>query len=306
MVKVNKMRKNAAAIRESLPDRIFLFILYVALSIIGLVFLYPMYYVVIASISSPFAIYRGEVILWPVSVTFEGYKEIFADTTIWRGYANSIFYTVFGTLTSLAATLPAGYALSRKDLSGRNVIMFFITFTMFFSGGLVPTYLMVRQLGIVNTIWAVLLVNAVSAWNLILARTFFMNTIPVELWEASVLDGCNNTRFFLKVALPLSSAIVALLALYYGVGQWNSYFKELIYLDNPNMYPLQMVLRSILVKNQIPPTMLSDFETLALKQQMTDLLKYGLMLVASLPVFIAYPFVQRYFIKGVMVGSLKG
>ncbi len=294
------------AIRESLHDRVFLLFTYLILAVMGLLFLYPMYFVVIASVSSPAAIYRGEVVFWPVNFTLEGYKEIFADTVIWRGYANTIFYTVVGTLISLFITLPAGYALSRKDLVGRNFFTLFFSFTMFFSGGIIPTYLVVRALGLIDTVWAVLITAAVSTWNLILARTFFASTIPLELLEAAMLDGCSNTRFFLQVAIPLSGAMVAILALYYAVGQWNSYFKEMIYLYDNALYPLQLVLRSILVKNQMPPTMLSDFETKAMKQQMADLLKYGLMLVACLPVFIAYPFVQRFFVKGVMIGSLKG
>lgn len=298
--------KQRTAIRETTQDRIFLACTYLLLAVMGLLFLYPMYFIVIASFSSPAAIYRGEVILWPVGFSMDGYKEIFADSVIWRGYANTIFYTVGGTLISLLITLPAGYALSRKDLQGRYFLTFFFSFTMFFSGGIIPTYLVVRSLGFIDTVWAVLLTAAVSTWNLILARTFFAANIPEELLEAAMLDGCSNTRFFVQVALPLSGAMVAILALYYAVGQWNSYFKEMIYLYDNDLYPLQLVLRSILVKNQMPPTMLSDFETKAKKQQMADLLKYGLMLVACLPVFIAYPFVQRFFVKGVMIGSIKG
>lgn len=294
------------SIRETMADRVFLFFTYVLLAVLGLIFLYPMYFIVIASISSPAAIYRGQVILLPVGVTLEGYKEIFADTVVWRGYANTFFYTFVGTLISLVITLPAAYSLSRKDLKGRNVLMFLFSFTMFFSGGLIPTYLVVRSLGFIDTVWAVLLTAAVSTWNLILARTFFAASIPDALLEAAMLDGCSNTRFFVGIALPLSGSLIAILALYYAVGQWNSYFKEMIYLYDDKLYPLQLVLRNILVKNQMPPTMLSDFETKAAKQQMADLLKYGLMLVASLPVFIAYPFVQRFFVKGVMIGSIKG
>ncbi len=293
-------------VRESMEDRAFMAVTVVLLIAMLLVFAYPLYFVLIASISNPFAIYQGRVILYPVGILFDGYREIFSDSTIWQGYLNSILYTVGGILISLGATLPGAYALSRKDLVGRNIIMFFITLTMFFGGGLVPTFLVVQSLGLLNSPWAVLLTAAVSAWNLIIARTFFSQSIPDELLEAAQIDGCSNTRFFVSIVLPVSSALIAIMALYYGVSQWNSYFKELIYLDNRALYPLQLVLRNILVRNQLPPNMLSDFELAAKKQQMADLVKYGLIVVSSLPVMIAYPFVQKHFTRGVLVGSIKG
>jgi len=281
-------------------------LLYILLVCCVAVFVYPLYFVIIASFSEPATIYRGEVLFWPKEVMLDGYEQIFADSTIWIGYRNSIFYTVAGTLISLGATLPAAYALSRKDLVGRRIFMFFITVTMFFSGGLIPTYLVVEKLQLVDTVWAVLLTAAVSAWNLVLARTFFETTIPSELLEAAQIDGCNNTRFFLRVVLPLSGSLIAIMALFYGVGQWNSYFKEMMYLSNSSRYPLQLVLRGILTKNTLPITMVSQIQGIAKKQQLADLIKYGLIVVSSIPVMVAYPFVQKYFVKGVFVGSIKG
>lgn len=293
-------------IRESRSDRLFMVLLYVLLACCVVIFVYPLYFVIIASFSEPATIYRGEVLLWPKKVMLDGYEQIFADSTIWTGYLNSIFYTVAGTLISLMATLPAAYALSRRDLVGRRVILFFITVTMFFSGGLIPTYLVVEKLHLINTIWAVLLTAAVSAWNLVLARTFFETTIPLELLEAAQIDGCNNTKFFLRIVLPLSGSLIAIMSLFYGVGQWNSYFKEMMYLSDSNRYPLQLVLRGILTKNTLPITMVGQIQGIAEKQQLADLIKYGLIVVSSIPVMVAYPFVQKYFVKGVFVGSIKG
>lgn len=298
--------KQAKRIRESRGDRLFMILLYVLLICCAAVFVYPLYFVVIASFSEPATIYRGEVILWPQKIMLNGYEQIFADATIWTGYRNSIFYTVAGTVISLALTLPAAYALSRKDLAGRRIFMFFITVTMFFGGGLIPTYLVVEKLRLVGTVWAVLLTAAVSAWNLILARTFFETSVPAELLEAAQIDGCNNTYFFLKIVLPLSGSLIAIMALFYGVGQWNSYFKEMMYLSDSKMYPLQLVLRGILTKNTLPITMVGQIQGIAEKQQLADLIKYGLIVVSSIPVMIAYPFVQKYFVKGVFVGSIKG
>ena len=298
--------KRKRRIKESRGDRLFMVLLYILLVCCVAVFVYPLYFVIIASFSEPATIYRGEVLFWPKEVMLDGYEQIFADSTIWIGYRNSIFYTVAGTLISLGATLPAAYALSRKDLVGRRIFMFFITVTMFFSGGLIPTYLVVEKLQLVDTVWAVLLTAAVSAWNLVLARTFFETTIPSELLEAAQIDGCNNTRFFLRVVLPLSGSLIAIMALFYGVGQWNSYFKEMMYLSNSSRYPLQLVLRGILTKNTLPITMVSQIQGIAKKQQLADLIKYGLIVVSSIPVMVAYPFVQKYFVKGVFVGSIKG
>ena len=219
---------------------------------------------------------------------------------------NSFYYAVLGTSINLVMTCLAAYPLSRKDLRGRNLIMGLFTFTMFFSGGLIPGFLLVSDLGMMNTVWAMVLPGAISVYNMILARTYFQSSIPVELLEASQIDGCNNTRFILKVVIPLSKPILAVLCLYYAVGHWNSYLNALLYLNDARRYPLQIVLRDILMLTQVDFSESLDTEFLLKQQEIATLMKYSLIIVASLPVLIAYPFVQKYFVKGVMIGSLKG
>ncbi len=279
---------------------------YILLSILMLIVLYPLYFIIIASISNPDLVNSGKLWIFPRELTMEGYRRIFADSSIWLGYRNTLLYTGLGTFINVVLTLTAGYALSRGDMPGRGLFMFLITFTMFFGGGLIPTYLLVKNLGMVNTIWAMVIPNAVSAFNIIITRTFFQSTIPSELLEAAVIDGCSNTRFFTRIVLPLSMPIVAVMVLFSAVGHWNSYFQALIYLKDDELYPLQIVLRNILISNDVSGNMIDDLANLSEQQRIGELMKYGIIMVASLPVLILYPFVQKYFVKGVMIGSIKG
>ena len=292
--------------KKSLVDSTFDIVNYSILGIVLLTVIYPLYFIAIASISEPNLVNSGQVWIIPKGIMFEGYERVFSDPNIMTGYRNSIFYTVFGTVINVTLTLMAGYSLSRKDLKGKNAIMLFMTFTMFFSGGLIPTYLVVKSLGMINNIWAMLIPNAVGVWNIIIARTFFQTSIPDELLEAAIIDGCTNTKFYVKIALPLSKALIAIMILFYGVGHWNAFFNALIYLRDKKLFPLQLVLRGILVDSQMLAEMVKDQDMLSEYQRLTEVIKYALIIVASLPLLIVYPFVQKYFVKGIMIGSLKG
>ncbi|NLY17526.1 MAG: carbohydrate ABC transporter permease [Clostridiaceae bacterium] len=287
-------------------DRVFNIINNICLGIVFILVVYPIYFIVIASFSDPNYVSQGNVWLVPMGANLEGYKSIFKDPVILTGYKNSIVYTSVGTFINITVTILAGYALSRKDLVGRNAFMFLFTFTMFFSGGLIPTYLVVRKLGLINKIWALVLPNALSVYYLIIARTFFISNIPEELREAAVIDGCTNTRFFVSVVLPLSKAIVSVLSLFYAVVHWNSFFNAMIYIRDEDKYPLQFILRGILLENEMRESMTQTIGDASDIQNKADMIKYGVIIVASLPVLIAYPFAQRYFIKGMMIGSIKG
>jgi putative aldouronate transport system permease protein len=291
---------------KSTADKWFDALNILVLSGFALLILYPLYFVVIASISEPDQIYAGNVWLWPKGVTLEGYRRILSDPQIWSGYGNSILYAAASALISVTLTIGAAYPLSRKDFYGRNTFMLFFVFTMFFSGGLIPTYLLVKNLGMVNTIWSVILPSAVDAFGIIIARTFFQSTIPDELREAAFMDGCRNTRFLWSVVMPLSKPIIAVLVLFAVVRQWNGFFDALIYLENEKLYPLQLVLRNILIQSQPIGDMVSDIDSLLAKQRVSELIKYGVILIAAAPLLILYPFLQRYFVKGVLIGSVKG
>lgn len=298
---VPKKRK----IRLSGADRAFNIMDYVFLTICFLIVAYPLYFIVIASISDPVDVYAGKVFLIPSRPSMDGYRRIVEYKTFFSGYRNTVVYTVVGTLINVGITIPGAYALSRKDLFGRNVIMMLITFTMIFSGGLIPTYLLVLDLGLYDTMWALILPTAVSSWNLIVARTFFQQTIPDEMLEAAQLDGASNVQFFLQVVLPLSKSILAVMVLFYAVSHWNSYFNAMIYLRDASKHPLQLVLRSILFENSLGD-MVEDAANLAAQQRLGDMIKYGIIIASSLPLLILYPFLQRYFIQGVMIGAVKG
>jgi putative aldouronate transport system permease protein len=271
---------------------------------------YPVYFVLIASISSPTLVSAGHVYLWPRGLNVEGYKYIFRDPRIMLGYRNSIIYAVGQTVISLVLTIPAAYALSRKDLMGRGFIVIFFVFTMYFNGGIIPFYIVVRRLGLVNSVWSLMLPNAVNVFNLIVARTFFSTTIPDELLESAQLDGCTNTRFFVSVVLPLSRAIIAIVVLFNVVQNWNAFFHALLFINDQAKYPLQLVLRKLLILNQLL-TGGEGLETMSpeeiqRRQFIADLLRYGIIVVAVAPLMILYPFIQRHFVRGIMVGSLKG
>lgn len=293
-------------IRDSRSDRIFTAWNVTILTLFTVSVLYPLVYIVSASISDPHAVNSGKMWLWPVQVTIEGYRTVFAYHEIVTGFLNSLFYAVVGATFSVSLTLLAAYPLSRRDLYGRGPIMVYFLIPMVFSGGMIPTYLVVHQLGLLNTRWALVIPGAVSVFQVIITRTFFQVAIPEELLEAARVDGCNDFRFFFRMVLPLSKPIIAVNALFYAVGQWNSWFNALIYLTNQHLFPLQLVLRQILILNSVDPSQVTDASLLAHQQALQDLLKYGLIVIASIPPLLAYPFVQKHFVKGMMIGSLKG
>jgi len=297
---------NQRGIKDRGGDRIFNIVNYTILLLFLLAVAYPLIYVVSASLSDPRAVISGKMWLWPVDITFEGYKAVFRNPKIVTGFRNSLFYTVSGTIISVILTLLAAYPLSRRDLKGRGIIMGLFLFTMLFNGGLIPTYLTVRSLGIINTPFAMILPAALSVYQVIITRTFFQTTIPDELLEAAHLDGSSDFRFVRDNVIPLSMPIIAVNALLYAVGQWNSFFNALIYLTNQSLFPLQLILREILIQNQMDMTNFGDVAQQMQRQNLQDLLKYALIVVASLPVLIIYPFVQKHFVRGVMIGSLKG
>lgn len=291
--------------RQSIGDKTFDIINHIVLFLILLAVLYPLYFIVIASFSDPNAVARGDVWLFPVGFNLDGYQEIFKNQDIWSGYMNSIKYTVVGTSINILLTVPAAYALSRKELVGRGFFMTMITFTMFFGGGLIPTYLLINNLGINNTMWALVLPGAISVYNLIVCRTYFSQNIPEELFEAGQVDGCTYFKFFAKVVLPISKPIVAVLVLMYAVGHWNSYFNALIYIRDRSLYPLQVILRELLIQQEAAAGF-GDAASAAEQQKLADMLKYGIIIVSSLPVLCMYPFIQKYFVKGMMIGAVKG
>lgn len=271
---------------------------------------YPLIYVVSASLSNPINVVTGKITIFPVGFTLEGYSHILNYSPIWIGYRNTIFYTSVGTIINLLVTLPAAYSLSRKDLAARQIITLYITFTMFFGGGIIPTYLVVRQLNLLNTIWALLLPVAASAWNIIIARTYYQSSIPFDLQEAAYIDGCSTFLLFRAIIIPLSKPIIAVLALFYAVFHWNSFFNALLYLSNVKLFPLQIFLRNILILDQMEELLAgADYDTIQYiiqRQHLREVMKFGIIVVSSLPVIILYPFLQKYFVKGVMIGAIKG
>ena len=297
MKKLKKMSKS---------DIVFLFIVYATVILISVIILYPLWFVIIASISDPNLVATGEVLLLPKGITFEGFKYIFRDPRIWSGYYNTIRYTVVGTMLALFITIPAGYALSRTDMKGRGIIMKLLIVTKYFSGGLIPTYLVVDALGLVNTPYVLMILGSFSVFNLILCRTYFLNTMPVELQEAAEIDGCGIFQYFMKIVIPLSKSIIAIMVLYYAVGHWNSFFNGLVYVTDSDLYPLQLILRDILITGQSVDPSTVDPESLELMKQIARTIQYGVIIVSSLPVLVLYPFVQKHFVKGVMIGSVKG
>lgn len=298
-----KMRKSN---RQSAFDIGFDVVSTLLLIVALLIVLYPLYFVLIASISDANSISLGKVILLPKNIDFVGYRRILQDNRIMNGYVNSILYTVASTVIGTITTILAGYSFSRTDLVGRKALMMVYVFTMYFSGGLIPTYLVVKDVGLLGSPWAVILMGAISVYNIIIARSFFSSSIPVDLYEAAQLDGCSNGRFFISIVVPLSKSIIAVIALYYAVAQWNGYFNALIYLSKQSQYPLQMVLREILLSSQSVQADVTDVDAIQEMQRIAATIKYGVIVVASLPMLILYPFIQKYFVKGVMIGSVKG
>ncbi|GAA3227903.1 carbohydrate ABC transporter permease [Nonomuraea helvata] len=270
--------------------------------------IYPVYFVVIASVSDPSLISTGEVWLWPKGVSFFGYGQIFDDDRIWTGYRNTLLYSVFGTALNLIVTIPAAYALSRPEFRPRRVLMLFFVFTLFFNGGLIPTYLLYRDLGLLDNWLVFVLPSAVNVYNLIIARAFFEHSLPKELFEAALIDGVSYLQYFARVALPLSKAIISVIGLYYLVQHWNDFFTGLVFVRDNSLQPLQIVLRDILLSNQAfaGGAGAGGGSGVGYDQQYADQIKYGVIVVSSLPVLVLYPFLQRYFEKGVLIGSVKG
>ncbi len=292
--------------RIPFEDRILYATVNLIIIITALIVFYPLLFVVSSAFSSPQAVSRGQVLLFPVDFSLRGFQAVFSYNNVLRSFANSVFYTIAGTAINMVMTLICAYPLSRKDCPFRNFFMGLFTFTMFFSGGLIPFYMLMARLGLVNTVWSMLLPGAISVYNMIVTRTFISSNIPTELLEASQVDGCSDTRFFFGFVLPLSKPVIAVIALFYAAGHWNAYFNAMMYLNNPSLYPLQLVLRDILIANQFNMNEMTDPALIAAYMGMQDLLKYSLIVISSVPLMIAYPFVQKHFIKGVMLGSVKG
>ena len=292
-------------VRRQGRDVVFDAILYCICTVLLLIILYPLWFIVIASFSDPSAVAGGHVWVWPVGFTLDGYDELLKQPKVWLGYRNTIAYTVVGTLIGLAVNIPAAYALSRKDLWGRKGLMGLYVFTMFFSGGLIPIFLTVQQVGLYNTFWVLVLPFSVSAYNIIVARTFFETSLPPDLWDAAQIDGCGNLRFFFTMALPLSKAVISVIALWTAVGQWNSYFNALIYIRDENLYPLQLIMRNILITNQNFAA-LGTGEAAMIAMRRANLVRYAMIIIATVPIMCVYPFIQKYFDQGVMIGAVKG
>ncbi|WP_084597889.1 carbohydrate ABC transporter permease [Micromonospora chokoriensis] len=298
-------RADAKKVREPFGDRIFLVVITLMLAVLLALVLLPLIYIVASSFSSVAAVNEGRVSFWPVEFSLKAYEVAFSNPKVLTGYYNSLIYAIFGTLISVTLTVAIAYPLSRKAFFGRNVLMTFLIFTMLFSGGLIPTYMVVQDLGMLDTRWALLIPNAIGVWQVIIARTFFAHSIPDELYEAATLDGASELRFLRSVVLPLSKPLLAVLILMYTIFQWNSYFDALVYLKDPDLFPLQIVLRELLILNQSNGGSTNLAQQLE-QQQLANVLKYALIVVSSLPVLLIYPFVARHFTKGVMVGAVKG
>ena len=292
-------------VQRTRGDKIFNFFLYLVTGILTLIALYPMYFIIIASFSSPAAVANGNVVLFPVNPTFSGYAKLMGYTSIWVGYRNTIAYTILGTLVILAVNRPAAYALSRKDLVGRRLINLIFIIPMFFSGGLIPTYMIVKDFGLVDNFWVMIIPFSVITYYVIVARTFFSNSLPDGIWEAAQIDGCGNLRFFFSFVLPLSKAIIAVIALWAAVDIWNQYFNALIYIRSDNLQPLQIILRAILINNQSMASMTTGSAAQEARE-LAELIKYAVIVVSSAPIMCMYPFVQKYFNQGVMIGAMKG
>ncbi|MDE6747733.1 MAG: carbohydrate ABC transporter permease [Lachnospiraceae bacterium] len=294
---------NVSIQRRKKNDKIFYLINLFLLSLVALIVLYPLYFIIIASISDPDAVLAGKVVLYPVDITLSGFQKIIERSDVWRGYLNTIIYTLITVVLSLVVTIPAGWALSRKTLPGKKLLMIYFIIPMFFGGGLIPFYNVMSGLHLVNTIWAIILPAILSVWNLFMTKTFFESSVPNGLIEAATIDGAGQFKIFFSIVLPLAKAIMAVMALYYAVGQWNSYFNAMIFLQDEKLYPLQLVLKEILLASE--NTTGGSGETILEQYRLANQLKYASVIVSSLPVLCLYPFVQKYFAQGAMIGSLK-
>lgn len=294
--------------RQSLSDMLFDIVNTMFLVITAVIIFYPLYFIVLASVSDPVLVGSGKVILWPKEITLDGYRMVLRNNEIWRGYFNTIMYTLTGTFLNVSITLMAGFAVSVKYLPGRKVITLFFVFTAYFSGGLIPLFIVVQRLGLYNSPAVLVILGAISVFNLIITRSFFEATVSQELLDAALVDGCRIDLFFFKIVLPLSKALITVLILYYGINHWNNYFNALIFLKDRKYFPLQIILREILLLQQLlenSPEYVSD-PALMDKIFKTELLKYAVILISIAPAMIVYPFLQKHFVKGVMIGAIKG
>lgn len=298
------VEEKQAALAESRSDRVFSIVNNVIL--ILFIIAYPLYYILVASFSDPYQVYAGNTFWKPAGFTVEGYTRIFQDNSIVTGYLNSILYTFAGTIITVFLIVTSGYALSKKDLPGRKPIMLLFVFTMYFSGGLIPTYMVVQKLNLMNSMWALVLPASISVFNMIVARTFFETSIPDSLTEAAYIDGCSNMRAFLSIVLPLAKPIIAVMVVFNMVNFWNDWFNAMIYLPDSVKHPLQLVLRKILIQSQAAANMMDGMSSYADKNKITEMIKFSSIVVASVPMLVIYPFVQRHFNKGVMIGAVKG
>ncbi len=304
----------ANKIKYSRSDKLFGFTNGMLLCMLLVVLIYPMYFCLISSFSDPYAVARGEITFWPINFTFDAYKFAFEEKPLWRGYANSIYYTLFGTAFNLFLTIPCAYFMSKKELRGHNFLSWYFLIPMYFSGGLIPTYITVKGYGLLNQHYTLILLSGMSIYNMIVARNYFDHSIPTELYESAEIDGANPLRVFFSIALPLAKPILAVITLFYAVSRWNAYFTAMIYVTDNKLYPLQLVLRNILLQNQ--QSAVGDLSALGLSQQeiaeyeyrkhIAEAMKFAIIWIASAPMLIAYPFVQKYFTKGIMIGAVKG
>lgn len=306
MSSLNKEKKIRDKKPRSTGDKIFDACVIVILGVVLLSILYPLYFVLIASFSDPLAVLGGEVLLWPVRFSTESYQLVFKNSQVLVGYKNTILYTLAGTAVNMLLSIMAAYPMSRRNLRGKKVGLAMMLFTMFFSGGMIPTYIVINQLGLLDTFWVMILPNAISVYNVMIMRTFFATSIPYELEEAACVDGASQIRTLVSIVLPLSKPILAVMVLFYAVGHWNSYFNALLYLSNQDRYPLQLILRAILIQSQASQESFADIGNTYNRMLLSETMKYALIIVASVPVLCLYPFLQKYFVQGVMIGSVKG
>ena len=298
-------------IRESVTDRIFNVFLTIICAGALLIAFYPLYFVLMASMSDPQYVNSGRFLLYPAGFTLEGYQQVLADERVWIGYVNSIIYALGGILYGLVTAVPLGYALSRKELPCRKFLTGLFIFTMYFQGGMVPLYLTVKELGLIDTRLIIIILGSFAMYNVIIVRSYFASSLPEELREASLIDGCGDLRYFVKIALPLAKPIIAVVTLYILIAKWNEFTNAMIYLNKRKLYPLQLYLRELLLTfssmaGSATGAMAADAETLERYHKLSQIIRYGFIVIASLPLLIAYPFVQKYFVQGVMIGSLKG
>jgi len=297
----------SSILRQTVSDKVFDILNIIMMVLVLIIIGYPMYFVVIASISDPMLVTKGEVILFPKGFLTLGYRRLFYYPQILTGYKNTALYTLVGTIVGVFLTISSGYALSRKDLLGRRFITLMFVFSLFFNGGLIPTYLLVKNLRLLDTFWVMIIPSAVGVFNVIIAKSFYEGSWVDELSDSAMIDGCGDLRFFFQIVFPLSSPLVAVMTLFYAVGKWNSFFDGLIYLRTPGKYPLQLILRDILITGELTlGGSMQDVSSITERLRLSELLKYSIMIVSSLPILIFYPFVQKYFTKGIMLGAIKG